>query len=573
VAIVFVLALAIGAWLNWSWISSQWHVLFPPAQARESVVQETGPKVELVADKQDTLLVPRELLATPRFRTGPVVGTPAPEPLRLRGSIILDPNRNSRVHSLFTGQVVKVGLPGNMSQDSKGLADNPEKGLRPNDEVKKGQVLAVIYSKDAGALKTDLLNQLTKLWADQTILDRYEKTEKEAPGVVPPTTLTQQRQAVQQDWVLVRNAQRNLRASRFTEEEIKIVEDEANKLKTNPNAPHDPELERTWAEYLVRAPFDSRIVEKNATLGDAIDPTTDLYKLAKLDRLQVLVDVYEEDLPKLKQIADEADAAEKEAMKQALPQGGIDSPGLKEYAQSVAQEAGDKIRTWTINYQATGEGETGAFDKLNTHIDPMQHTGSLLGWVNNSQKKLFIGQFVIATVKLKPDRNLVAVPTSAVIESGDGPMVFVRVNPSELAWFKITDSTVELLRKSGMPDSVVGKLDPAKNQQFKSQQAFEEELGKRLGEDERKHWQSAILKHAAEPLFTQRKVAVVVRGREQIFLRCVPTPAEAERGASPISADETVVVRGAVELAGELDALKTEGKKDVDDKKEPEGKQ
>jgi cobalt-zinc-cadmium efflux system membrane fusion protein len=505
ITICFILFLIVGAWFNWSWCVSQWRTVFPSAQAKESVTQETGPRVELVADRADTLRIPKELFATQRFKTAPVVGTPAPEPLRLRGSIILDPNRNSRVHSLFTGQMVKVGLPGNMTQDSKGLADNPEKGLRPNDEVKKGQVLAVIFSKDAGALKTDLLNQLTKLWADQTILDRYEKTEKEAPGVVPPTQLTQQRQAVQQDWVLVRNAQRNLRASRFTEEEIKIVEDEAQKLKTNPNAPHDPELERTWAEYLVRAPFDGRIVEKNATVGDAIDPTTDLFKLAKLDRMQVLVDVYEEDLPKLKQIVDEAEAAEKEAFKQATPQGGIDSPGLKEYAQSLAQEAGDKVRVWTITYQATGEGEAGAFDKLGAHIDPMQHTGSLLGWVTNTQKKLFIGQFVIATIKLKPDPNLVAVPTSAVIESGDGPLVFIRAD-------------------------------------------------------------------ATEPLFTQRKVAVVVRGREQIFLRSVPTAAEAERGASPIKAGEVVVVRGAVELAGELDTLKTEGKKEPEDKKEPEGK-
>jgi cobalt-zinc-cadmium efflux system membrane fusion protein len=362
--------------------------------------------------------------------------------------------------------------------------------------VKQGQILAVVYSKDAGALKTDLLNRLTQLWADQTVLKRYQSVEAVSPGVVPPTQLTQLTQNVQSDWVYVRNAERNLRASQFTEDEIQIVKDEALKLKENANADYDKDLERTWAEYLVRAPFDGRIVEKNATLGDAIDPTVDLYKLAKLDRLQVLADVYEEDLPKIQQIAEDAEKAEKAA----TPSGGVDnSQGL----ESVIQSAGDRIRNWTISYQATGEGEVGAFDKLGVVIDPMQHTGTVRGWVNNARGRLFLGQFVIATIPLRPDPNLVAVPTGAVVESGGTSTIFVRTSTSE-------------------------------------------------------------------PLFTSRKVAVVVRGREQIFLRREPNAAEKARGAEAIQPGDVVISRGAVELFGELDNLQSEGKPEV--KKEPEAK-
>lgn len=491
VPIIVVVALGVALWLNWPWVTSQWESFTHAATPVATTSPEGGPRIELVADQPNTLRIPKEVFDTKRFRTEMVSATATPEPLRLRGSIIIDPNRNARIHSLFSGQVVKIGLPGNMAKDSKGLSNTPELGLRPGDDVKQGQILAVIYSKDAGALKTDLLTRLTQLWADQTVLDRYEKTERTSPGVVPPTQLTQLRQTVQSDWVFVRNARRNLRASQFTEEEIQIVEDEAEKLKTNPNAQHDPELERTWAEYLVRAPFDGRIVEKNATLGDAIDPTVDLYKMAKLDRLQVLVDVYEEDLPKIQKIAEKAEKAEKEA----TPPGGGNSPGI----DSAIQAIGDKIRTWTISYQATGEGEIGAFDKLGVVIDPMQHTGTVRGWVNNTQKRLFLGQFVIATIPLEPDPNLVAVPTGAVIETAGMPTVFVRTN-------------------------------------------------------------------AAESQFTQRKVAVVVRGREQIFIRREPNAAERERGAESLQAGDIVVSRGAVELSGELDALQSEGKK------EPEGK-
>ncbi len=505
VPIVLLAAVCLAAWLNWPWVIKQWESVSSASTTSTTPPPEGGPRVELVADQPNTVRIPSELFARPkyktdkgspsepRFKTDVVSGTPIPEPLRLRGSIIIDPNRNARIHSLFSGQVVKIGLPGNMAMNSKGLSNTPELGLRPGDDVKQGQILAVIYSKDAGALKTDLLTRLTQLWADQTVLDRYEKTESISPGVVPPTQLTQLRQTVQSDWVSVRNARRNLRASQFKEDEIQVVEDEAEKLKTNPNAQHDPELERTWAEYLVRAPFDGKIVEKNATLGDAIDPTVDLYKMAKLDRLQVLVDVYEEDLPKIQKIAEEAEKAERDA----TPIGGTNSPGLDD----VVRAAGDRIRSWTISYQATGEGETGAFEKLGVVIDPMQHTGTVRGWVNNARNRLFLGQFVIATIPLKQDPDLVAVPTGAVVESAGMPTIFVRTNEKD--------------------------------------------------------------SH-----YTERKVAVVVRGREQIFLRREPNAAERARGAEPIHPGEVVISRGAVELGGELETLQSEGKKEPEAKKD-----
>ncbi|HEV3386804.1 MAG TPA: efflux RND transporter periplasmic adaptor subunit [Gemmata sp.] len=504
--IALAVAVGLAVWLKWPWVGKQLGLESSAAASSASTPPPEGsPRVELVPNQPDTVRIPESLferpkyktdkgtLAEARFKTEVVSGTPIPEPLRLRGSIIIDPNRNARIHSLFSGQVVKIGLPGNMAKNSKGLSNTPELGLRPGDDVKQGQILAVIYSKDAGALKTDLLTRLTQLWADQTVLDRYEKTESVSQGVVPPTQLTQLRQTVQSDWVFVRNARRNLRASQFNEEEIQIVEDEAEKLKTNPNAQYDPELERTWAEYLVRAPFDGKLVEKNATLGDAIDPTVDLFKMAKLDKLQVLVDVYEEDLPKIQKIAEEAEKEEKAAM----PGGSNNSSGL----EAIAQAAGDKVRGWTISYQATGEGETGAFEKLGVVIDPMQHTGTVRGWVNNSRGRLFLGQFVIATIPLKQDPDLVAVPTGAIVETAGMPTLFVRTN-------------------------------------------------------------------AKESQFTQRKVAVVVRGREQIFIRREPNAAERARGAESIQPGDIVISRGSVELSGELETLQSEGKKEPEGKKE-----
>ncbi len=41
------------------------------------------------------------------------------------------------------------------------------------------------------------------------------------------------------------------------------------------------------------------IVEKNFNVGDMIDPSQDLFKIADLSRVQVLANAYEEDLPLL----------------------------------------------------------------------------------------------------------------------------------------------------------------------------------------------------------------------------------------------------------------------------------
>ena len=490
ITVVLLTTVGVLIGLNWSWLSAQRQAFSAPQREHAEKV-EAGALVELVPNKNDTVRIPTELLATPRFQTAAVICCPRPDPLRLPGTLILDPNRNAKVHSLFSGQVVKMGLKGVMTQTSLGLATTPDRGLRPGDEVKAGQILAVIHSKDAGTLKTDLVVQMSKLRTDEIKLERYEKTERESPGAVPPNDLLAVRQSVEADRVAVANAERSLRSAQFSEEEIAVVKREADKLR-DPNAPRDQDLERTWAEYLVRAPFDGRIVQKDVTLGDAVDPTTDLFKIAKLDRLQVLANVYEEDLSKLQLIAEDAVRAEKAVLAGNDTE---ESSGVRDVLRAQAQTAGDQVRTWTVCYQATGDaGEAGSFDKLGTIIDPMQHTGTVTGWVDNSRGRLFVGQFVTATVNLKADPELIAVPTLAVVESPDGPIVFVQTD-------------------------------------------------------------------AAQHEFTRRKVAVVVRGREQILLRRTPTPAEAAKGAEALGPTDAVLTRGAIEVYGALEALRADVKK------------
>jgi cobalt-zinc-cadmium efflux system membrane fusion protein len=420
--VLAVLVGAVLAWQNWPSLQAHLHTETPNTAQEHEAVAASRDQVEAVPGRPDAIRIPEKLLNSKRFATASVIDAPNPEPLRLQGTTVPDPNRSIRIHTPFSGTLVKMGLQGEMAKTSERLSDVPANGLRVGDRVMKGQTLAVVWSKDVGTMKTDLLNQMSKLRNDRIILDRYLAAENEKPGVLTKTMLTQAQQAVEADQVAVNNAILSLRSYQFTEEEIAVVVAAGEKVR-DINAPLDVELGRTWAEFHLRAPYDAFITEQNASVGLIVDPTLDLFKLAKLDRLQVLANVYEEDIPKLHEIDREAQAAEAEAVP---PGGTAGSEGM----EGVVREAGNRVRAWTISFQSTGgPGEPGAFEKIGLVIDPNQHTGTVTGWVDNRNGRLVMGQFVTATVPLKKDPNLVAVPAGAVVELGETSLVFVQTSP------------------------------------------------------------------------------------------------------------------------------------------------
>jgi len=492
-----VLAIAVGAgeaWQNWPTIQASW-AKATTSHPESADTPTPKAKVELVPGEPYTVRIPAALLEKPRgreqarFATAVVTDAPTPEPLRLMGTTVPDPNRNVRVHSLFPGHIVKMGLRGEMTKTSERLSTVPENGLRVNDVVRKGQILAVVSSQAAGALKTNLVNCIVQLRNDRIVLDRYLQSEKDAPGVLTKTTITQAEQKVQGDENAVRDAVRSLRSNQFTEEEIDLVRQEGESIK-NLDALPSLKVDQTWAEYQIRAPYDAVIVENNASIGLVVDTSLDIFKLAKIDRLQIQANVYEEDLPKLQDI--DRDALEAEAA--AVPPGGTEG---SEGMEGVVRAAGDRVRAWSISFQATGEqGFPGSFEKLSLVIDSMQHTGSVTGWVDNSQRRLFLGQFVIAIVPLKKDPNLVGVPTGAVVEAADGQYLFVQTSPGVFSRRKV--------------DVVV---------------------------------------RGREQILIRRPVSAMIgiAGPAGLF--------------GPIPVGAVVLARGAVELSGELDDLQTDAKK------------
>lgn len=333
--------------------------------------------VALAPGTSNTLIVPSVARQALGVQTAPVQGSAPPEPLVLSGSLLLDSSQFVHVHTRFGGEVIEIAT----------VEDNgQQRPLRMNDKVTKGQVLAVIWSKEVGEKKSDLVDSLSQLWVDEAQLKRLRKLER---GVVPEKQILEAERNYEKDVIDVDRMERTLRSWRLTEEEIEGVKKEALRIHSGQGV-QDQEIERTWAEVDVRAPFDGSILEKNIAVGDIVDTNLDLFKIANLSRLAVLANIYEEDLPALERVP--ADA-----------------------------------RVWKVNLKAEPDWPPilGRFDLVGNVIDPNQHTGTVMGWVDNNENRLRVGQFITATIELPPPKDEVTVPVDAVIDQGDYAIILV----------------------------------------------------------------------------------------------------------------------------------------------------
>ncbi len=354
-------------------------------RAYGSKLTEPGPSsngesslIELVKDRPNTIRLTDQGMKTVGLLTVEVKPAPPPEPLRLPGSFLLDPDRLVRIHGRFPGELVSVGA----LSDAPNAA--PPRQLRFGDRVEKGQIIAVVWSKDIGEKKSELVDAISKAAIDQTLLERLEKAKK---GVVPEKVIQDARRNYEADLINVAKAERTLRSWRLTDAEIQEIRQEAERVERGDTS--DPLADRTWAETDVRSPIDGVIVEKNFNVGDIIDPSQDLFKIADLSRVRVLANAYEEDLPLLRSLL----------------------PDLQ----------------WKIDIKTDPNDVpvSGQIDTIGNIIDPSQHSGAVMGWLDNPDGRFNVGQFVTATIDLPADPSLVTVPISSLIEDGTCPKVFV----------------------------------------------------------------------------------------------------------------------------------------------------
>lgn len=337
-------------------------------------------------------------------------------PLELSGTLAIDTNYLVRIHSRFAGEVVKIGeievedehKPGQMVRRPIRFGDKVHGPVQDREGhlTRPGQLLAELWSKDLGEKKSELVDAISQFRVDQETLSRMLKFS----DVIPERNLREQEAKVAQDRNQVFKAERTLRVWRLSDKEIDEVKQEAEEIfksareaiqnaKPDAKAPalpaRDPSKLKDWGKVEIRAPFDGTVLEKNVAIGDIVDTSADLFKIADLRHLSIWAHAYEEDLPKL-------------------------------LALSPQQ------RRWTVHVispDAHAHDLPGTITKIGDIIDPSQHTALVLGHVENPKGWLRAGQFVTATVNLPADPDEVEIPTVALIENGAESSVLVQTDP------------------------------------------------------------------------------------------------------------------------------------------------
>jgi cobalt-zinc-cadmium efflux system membrane fusion protein len=376
--------------------------------------------VELVKDQPHTLSVSEPVRAALGIRRGgkdqiEVVHVPtATRPLTLYGSTALNPATLVRIRARFAPcEVVKIGEhplypgePGNTSGQTE------YRELRPGDHVKKGDILGIYFSVDVGSKKNDLLDALVQYEVDQKIYDNMTSKSTAIPQVV----LDNQWRTVQQDRNAISRALNTLIAWNIPQEDIDALHEEAKKIAADKEAwfktragrwvkkekqgvtGHDPdkENENPWGRVTLRAPFDGIIIERNPTVHEIVqDPTTNLFQIAQVDRLLVIANAPEDELPTLNALKPEE-------------------------------------RVWSVQTVGASSigGLKGHIEEIGYLIDPNQHTAVIKGYIDNPRELIRGGQFVSCTVQIPPPRDVVEVPIDAVVEDGKYAVVFVQPDPA-----------------------------------------------------------------------------------------------------------------------------------------------
>ncbi len=376
--------------------------------------------VESVAGQPGQLRLSTGVIDSLKIRVAAARQAPATEPLLLAGSLFLDSSHLAVVHTRFSGEIVEVGQVPVTDANGAQVADSPVmRQLRAGDFVSKGQLIAIIWSKEIGEKKSDLIDFVSRRSASKATLERLEGLEK---GSVSGQVVREARQKFESDVIAVERAERTLRSWRETDDEIAEVYAEAARISRG-ESPGGTGIRKTWANVEIRSPLDGTVLERNVSLGEIVETGVDLFRIADLSRMGVLANVYEEDIPKLTAVRPDQ-------------------------------------RTWKVRLKAEPESDPidGRIEVIGHVIDPSQHTAAVVGWIDNPRFQLRTGQFITATIELPGPSDAVVVPNSAVIDEGSIATVFVA---SDASLREVRARRVAVIRRGR--DLALIQCSPAKN--------------------------------------------------------------------------------------------------------------
>ncbi len=266
--------------------------------------------------------------------------------IRAAGRVTFDDLRVGHVFSPVTGRITRI------------LA-------QPGQRVKRGQPLCVIQSPDLGSAISDVAKASAALFQ----AEKDWKRQKE---------LYEAHAAAQRDYEAAESLYMNAKAE---------MERAQRKAKLLRNAG----LDDVTQEYLLPSPIDGEVIMRGANPGLEVQgqysggASVELFTIGELDRVWVLADVFEIDLPRVKKGA----------------------------AVSVTVLAYPDKRF------------DGHVEWISGSLDPISRTAKVRCSIDNPKGELRPEMFGIASITVDADNRL-ALKRSALLLLGEQPVVFVQ---------------------------------------------------------------------------------------------------------------------------------------------------
>ncbi len=294
---------------------------------------------------------------------------------------------------------VYVMLPGEVSVNEdkmahivprvSGVVREVRKSL--GDEVKRGEVIAVIESRELSDAKAEYLAVHERISLAQANYTREARLWKEK--VSSEQDYLNAKKELAEEKIALRSAEQKLHALGYSEKYLK-------KLLGQHNA--------TFTRYEIMAPFAGTVIEKHITLGEAVQADTGMFVIADLNTVWVNLSIYQKDLPFVRKGASVTITAG-----HGIP----DNAGVISYIRPIVGE-----QTRTALARAVLPNETG---------------------------ELRPGLFVTGKVTVKNITVPVMAPKTALQTYEGKTIVFVKTNegfqPSQVTIGRSSDTSVEII--------------------------------------------------------------------------------------------------------------------------------
>lgn len=245
-------------------------------------------------------------------------------------------------------------------------------------QVKAGDLLAILYSSELGMAQSSYLKAVAKLYVAERSYERAQMLLKEK---VIGLAESQRRQG---DMLSLRaekrEAQDRLRLLGMTEEQIDQLD---RKQKIQSYVP-------------ITAPFDSRVIARNLTKGEVVEVTEKLFTVADLSEVWVLANIPEKDIPFIR-------------------------PDLPAGDASAVEQQVDVLLT-----AYPGEVFKGKVTYIGDVLDMATRTMTLRLELPNPERKLKPNMYATIRVHSLPVRNALVVPEHAVQRERDRRFVFIQ---------------------------------------------------------------------------------------------------------------------------------------------------